>query len=202
MIDSIVSLLKSGTFWAALAVLIAGVPLVISGVRTFRRRSLQRYSNRERASHSAHSLDWDLARGYSASVDSGLRGLQHLPQIEREKAREKLKKLIDELKRTHETIVDALSLFSIGKAKTFFEKFDERRVEFEKLIDKGIIVPQARTHCTEIERIVSDLSSLISENSDGWQDINALRYSLENPEREVIVPMMVAILYRTELVQS
>lgn len=202
MLDSLVSLLKSGTFWAALAVVIAGLPLALLGVRTLRRWSLQRYLNRERASH--YSFDSDLTGGYLASVDRGLRGLRHLPQTEKDKAREKLKELIDALKRTHDTIVDALALFSIGKAETFFEKFDEHRVKFEKLMDKGAVAYGARTHCTEIVRIVSDLSSLIGEHSPAWKDINALRDSLEhrlkNPDTEVIVPIMDAILKQTKWV--
>jgi hypothetical protein len=197
-------------FWTAVGSIAALFTLILALLQTTRMKylRLQRIQNKERSFYdSVHRAPINpepdsveaKTQGYLESVDRSLRGLKILPDTERQQAREKLKILISNLRATHETLVTVLEPFSTTDVKKFFEEFDSLNSKFSTLYYGGRIAHDARTHCSDVEQIVNDLSTMINSNNPGWQDISALRYSVVVQDREVIVPIMTSILDRTQL---
>lgn len=206
MFTHIFETLKSEAFWTAVGSLVALISLVIPVFFFARHRSLQRILDHERRFYEtvprgqvSQELQTNSIHAYMDAVDRSLVGLERLPSAARQAASQKLRDLLANLRATHESLVKAIQPFALTSAKTFLDGFDQFQAEFSSLYHAGRIPSDARTHCHDVERVVSDLSALISFDTPGWQDIQALRSSVVIYDREVIVPIMVSILERAQL---
>ncbi|MBK8752348.1 MAG: hypothetical protein IPL99_12190 [Candidatus Competibacteraceae bacterium] len=197
--------LKQPWFWGAISAVAAVLGFLFThliGKRRFRYWRLQRVLDAERSFYSAiaaprqggsEPLAEGITQRYVASVDQGLVGVSQLSPTTPREAKEQLRRLISNLRATHQTLVTAIEPFSLADAKQFFEGFEGFSQKLQTLYYGGNIPHDARTHCGEIKEVISELDRQLQ----GWRDISSLRYLVEN-DRDVIVPMMVEVLERAQ----
>jgi hypothetical protein len=202
--------LQQQWFWGAVAAIVALLGFVFThlvGKRRLRYWTLQRLLSRERSFYSLMQprrrdprLDPSktTAEEYVSSVARSLLGFDALPPTVVKETKGELSKLLDNLRATHQTLVAALEPFSLTDAKKFFEKFDTFAAKFGTLYHGGQIPHNARTHCSEITGVIYALNQKMG-NVPGWSDISTLTQSVVVCDREVIVPLMIEVLDRTEV---
>jgi hypothetical protein len=209
--DSPVSSLSPWLQPAALSAIVALLALLLThfvGRKRLRYWRLQRALNKERGFYSTKraptgqpSADRSeaITGQYTSSVAAGLLGFEQLPEEALRETRSELRRLLSNLRATHATLVAALEPFSLTDARKFFEEFDSYSSRIATLYHGGQIPHDARTHCDEIEEVVSALAKKIQGSPAGWQKIEALRYSVVADDSDVIVPVMSAVLERAQL---
>lgn len=202
--------LKQPWFWGAVSAVAAVLGFLFThliGKRRFRYWRLQRVLDSERSFYSAiaaprlggsEPLAEGITQRYVASVDQGLVGVSQLSPTTPKEAKEQLRRLISNLRATHQTLVTALEPFSLADAKQFFEGFEGFSQKLQTLYYGGNIPHDARTHCGEIEGVISELDRHLNGSAQGWRDISSLRYSVVANDRDVIVPLMVEVLERAQ----
>ena len=223
-LESLSDLLTSATFWTvvgAVAAVVALIPLAHRAVRKWRKRSLTNFLRQERAFYSDHAAKRDrkLAQRYREIADrypnedmgehdrtlrylqdvrKGVKGLEELPRAEVDKAKEDLRQLIEQLRATHETLVDALQLFGAQDAERFFKEFDRFKTKFQSVYSNGQILG-ARTRSHQVQDLVFRLTDEIDSSVTGWDEVREFGVSVVVLDREVIVPVMISVLERASV---
>jgi hypothetical protein len=207
--------LTEPVFWTAVGVFVAVAALLVNLLKGthWRYIALQRRLKKERNFYdtfpntrqppdpqSQPVLTQDsLKQLYLNAVDRGLSGVEVLPVENRRKVSSELRDLISELQRTHQTLVDALELFSLLDAKAFFEGWRSAKSELSRKYHGGTIASDAHTHCSAVVNTVLDLCSQIPEEAPGYRRIEEITRSVISQDWEVIVPVMTSILERSQL---
>jgi hypothetical protein len=214
-------LFKSEIFWSAFGALVAFAGLVgticvaiIALLKAHEGRRLQAVLNEERKFYEEKARrvipppvelpEKAITDRYLNSIQSGLLAIVQLPHEQRNKTKGEIRKLISQLRTTHETLVQALKPFTTNNAKRFFEEFDQFNQDFGALYDGGNIPHNARTHCDEVVQIVNELTFQLQADITGLPSeriykIQEINYSMEHADRDIIVPVMTYILSRTEV---
>jgi len=207
--------------FAALVGSIGGV--IIAMLKRGKWRRLQTKQDRERKFYEEHARrvtpdpiwlpeEYTIDQ-YLQSIQNGLLAIAQLPDEQRDRTKDKIRSLISQLRATHATLVKALKPFTTNDAKKFFEEFDKFNQDFGELYDTGNVPHNARTHCDDVVQIVNDLvpqlaGDRISAQYDQVQSekgidreytISSIASSMEQADKEVIVPIMRYILSKTEV---
>src|SRR5262249_13860899 len=130
-------------------------------------------------------------------IRDGLTTIRNLNEQQRASTKEKLRELISQLRATHATLVESLKLFTTNDAAVFFEQFDTFNQNFGALYHSGNIPHNARTHCHDVVELVNRLADQLAPNE--WHPIQNIAHSMRAADREIIVPMMLELLGRTEV---
>lgn len=203
--------LKQPWFWAAISAIVALLGFLFThfvGKRRLRYWRLQHLLDKERSVYATLPLPRRISTSdssgaptqqYVSSVARSLLGFDSLPASTLKDSRDDLRRLLSNLRTTHQTLVSALEPFSTGEARKFIEEFDVFAAKFSTLYHAGQIPHNARTHCHEVEQTISALDAKMPGTTTGWQDIAALRNSVVMYDQDVIVPLMVDVLDRAQL---
>lgn len=208
--QNVTSMFKQPYFWAAVSAIVALLGFVFThlvGRRRMRYWLLQRLLDRERSFYTTMPMPQSgvfagfadpMTQQYLSSVAQGLLGFDALPPETVKESKSELRRLLSNLRSTHQTLVSALKPFSLTDAQKYFDEFDSFATEFATLYHGGQIPHDARTHCSEVDAVITELSQLIKSNAPGWSNIAALRSSVVVYDQDVIIPLMVGILERTQ----
>lgn len=205
---------QSEVFWSAFGALVAfGALLGSAAAGTYallkagRRRRLQGVLDKERQFYEKVArrvvaapkgpLQESTADQYIRGIRDGLATIAKLDEKQRAATKAKLRELIDQLRATHRTLVEALKPFTTNEATVFFEQFDTFNQNFGALYHSGNIPHQARTHCGDVVEIVNELATQLAPN--GWHPIRDIASSMQTADEDIIVPVMLDIFTRTEV---
>jgi hypothetical protein len=210
--ESIYKALGTEAFWAAVGVLVTIGGLLVALRKWVRNSQLQTVLNNERRFYEVQARrvappavklpEESAIDRYIHSINTGLVSIEELPESVKREAKERIRKLIAQLSATHASLIKALSPFEITEAKRFFEGFDQFNQEFGSLYNAGEIPRNTRTHCTEVEETVAEIIAVIQRQMPEWAGLYKLQelgYSMRYADQEVIVPIMVSILAKTEV---
>jgi hypothetical protein len=207
-------LLTSVNFWAvvgSIAAVIALIPMILAAARVIRRRSESSFLSKERSfyekvraersptSHreiSPESGSDGLVIQYLSDVREGVEGLKELSHQELDQARDDVRALISELRKTHQALAEALEVFETLDVRRFFDGFESSRLRISALYNNGDIPAEVRTHCTKVENLVWKMTGYLPTGAVGIDRIRRLGHSVVVMDKEVIVPVMGAILER------
>jgi phosphoenolpyruvate carboxylase len=138
---------------------------------------------------------------YLHDVRQGVDGLAKIiPEGERLMVRSKLRHLLMELRVTHKTLAESLALFDTTDAERFFRDFDKFATDFGTVYASNVVASTARTHCSDIIDLISQITSTIPERTPGRQEIEELGHSVVVSDDDVIVPVMHSLLEGTRKV--
>lgn len=205
---------QSDVFWSAFGALVAFAGLlgsIAAGMyglfKAVRRRRLQVVLDNERkfyqqkARRVVPTFDGSptepLANQYIRSIRDGLATIGNLDEKQRATTKKQLRELIDQLRATHATLVEALKPFTTNDATEFFDQFDKFNMNFGALYDSGSIPHNARTHCGDVVELVNQLASQLAPNE--WHPIQYIASSMQSADEDIIVPIMQGILAQTEI---
>lgn len=206
--------LQSEVFWSAFGALVAFATLLGAAaagayplLKAVRRRRLQSVLDEERQFYEKVArrvvavpkgpLQESTADQYIRGIRDGLATIARLDEKQRAATKDKLRELIGQLRATHGTLVEALKLFTTNDATVFFEQFDTFNQNFGALYHSGNIPHQARTHCGDVVEIVNELATQLEPNE--WHPIRNIATSMQSADEDIIVPVMLDILTRTEV---
>lgn len=201
-------------FWSAFGALVAFAALLGSAAtgtyalfKAGRRRRLQGMLDKERQFYekqarrvvpaSRRPSQESTADQYIRGIRDGLTTIGKLDEKQRAATKDKLRELIDQLRATHATLVEALKPFTTNDATVFFEQFDTFNQNFGALYHSGNIPHDARTHCGDVVEIVNELATQLAPNQ--WHPIRDIASSMQSADEDIIVPVMQDILARTEV---
>jgi hypothetical protein len=205
---------QSEVFWSAFGALVAFAALLGTAaagtfplVKAWRRRRLQRVLDKERQFYETLArrvvatgpLQQSTADRYVNGIRDGLATISKLDAKQRATTKVKLQELIGQLRATHETLVGALKLFTTNNASVFFDKFEEFNRNFGVLFDSGNVRHQARTHCGDVVETVTELVAKLGVGQNEWHPIRQIASLMQSADQDIIVPVMLDILRRTEV---
>jgi hypothetical protein len=207
---------QSSTFWSAFGALIAfaGLVVTITGLivaflKGTKWKRLQKTLDNERRFYEEQARrvqqkpirlpEESIIDQYLNSIEKGLLSIDALKPKERSAIKDRLSKLISELRTTHATLVENLKLFTTDDVKDFINNFNVLNQNFGAVYDAGNIPDNARTHCTAVLDILQGLESQLETTSAQIQGIINIRYSMEYADEDIIVPMMTYILSKAEV---
>lgn len=200
---------QSEVFWSALGALVAFAALLGSATagayalyKVGRRRKLQRVLDKERQFYEKQARrvgppQESTADQYIRDIRDGLRTIGKLDEKQRVATKVKLRELIDQLRATHKTLVEALKPFTTNDATVFLAQFDTFNQNFGALYHSGNIPHDARTHCGDVIEIVNELATQLGPNQ--WHPIQKIASSMRSADEDIIVPVMQDILAKTEV---
>jgi hypothetical protein len=195
-----------GVFWSALGTIGAFVGFLFTNLkgRPLWYRRMSKHLRNERAFYahlprpvaepSGEEPDLDLAETYFAAVDGGVTGVEQLTPAERRVARKDLVVLVDELQKTHETLVTALQPFATTDARAFIDEWKVAEERLATIYVGGRVISSAHTHCTLIEQLVRQLT--YGPNAIQNDQLRRLGYSVVTQDRDVIIPVMKSVFAR------
>lgn len=203
---------QSEVFWSAFSALVAFAALFGSAAagtyalfKAVTRRRLQSVLDKERQFYEKQARRVELitnrqptADQYIRDIKDGLTIIGKMDEKQRVAAKDKLRELIDQLRATHATLVEALKPFTTNKVTVFFEEFDAFNQNFGSLYNSGNIPHNARTHCGEVVDIVNELAAQLAPPNQ-WHPIQSIASSMQSADEDIIVPVMLEILSRTEV---
>ncbi|HKF48816.1 MAG TPA: hypothetical protein VKB38_15765 [Terracidiphilus sp.] len=205
---------KQPVFWAAASAIIALLGFVFThlvGRHWMRYWRLQRLLDRERSFYTTYTtmprppsaalidIAGSQTQQYVSSVTQSLEGFDALPTETVRQSKAELRRLLSNLRATHQTLVSALEPFSITDAKEYFERFDSIAAKFATLYHGGQIPHEARTHCEEVDSVISELAKTIKADAPGWNKIASLRRSVVVYDFDVIIPLMTEVLGKAQV---
>lgn len=211
----------SQIFWAAFAALVAFATLlgvnarvIIIWLNAGKLKRLQASLDKERKLYEMYAMqvateiiklpEESAIESYLTAIKDGVLAIAELPDDKREKIKDKVRKLISELQKTHETLVRSLKLFTTNSAKIFFDDFEKFNDDFDVLYQSGTINNTARTHCSQVVEIVNEITESIAKDivgntPDYIESIRKIGWSMEYADQKAIVPIMQYILSKTKV---
>jgi hypothetical protein len=202
---------QSEVFWSAFGALVAFAALcgpAVAGTNALlkgrRRDRLQGVLDKERQFYENHArrvfgskgpLHESMADRYIRDIRDGLTTIRGLN--EQQRAATKLRELISQLRATHAALVKSLKLFTTNDAVVFFAEFDKFNQDFGEIYDTGNIPHDARTHCDDVVELVNKLADQLAPN--GWHPIRNSAHSMQAADQDIIVPVMLELLGKTEV---